>query len=267
MDSHFNNYRHALEFDQRAAKSDIRVQLGVKLIEALHLTGDESILDLATGTGRFARPVARHLKGGKIVGLDQALAMLRVAQEQKEKDPIPGYLQIGGDGESLPFGNGVFHRAFVAFSLHHFGYPPRMVQEIRRILSSKGKIVVLDPVLVEPQDSLDRSLHEQIHLVFRRSHGENLRFLSANGIRDLLAQEGFQITRAELHTFSFDQDGMEGIPTGRHWLEAAEHLQKESVELKRRFEENYLFYEKQGEKTHVRGSFGYALVCGDKVNN
>lgn len=264
METHFHDYRHALEFDRRAAKSEIRVQLGVKLIETLHLTGDEWILDLATGTGRFARPVTPYLRGGKIVGVDESLAMLRTAQEQNKKEPIPGYYQTAGDVGSLPFYDGVFHRAFVAFSLHHFGNPSLMVQETRRILKSGAKFIVLDPVLLEARDSLDQSLHDQIHQVFRRTHGEKFRFLSAKGIRDLLTQEGFQITRADLHTFSFDQDSMEGIPTGRHWLEVAEQLHERSPELKRRLEENYLRYEKRGERTHVQGSFSYALVCGER---
>lgn len=265
MKTDFHDYRHALEFDQRAARSDIRVQLGVKLIEALQLKGDEKILDLATGTGRFARPVARQLQEGSVAGLDQALAMLRVAREQKDKDPIPGYLQIAGDGESLPFREAVFHRAFIGFSLHHFGHPALMVREARRILSSRGSFVVLDPVLLEAEDVLDRALHDQIHAIFRRSHGENFCFFSARGIRELLMQEGFQITRAELHTFSIDQDSMEGIPTGRHWVEVAEHLQNGPSKLKRRFEERYLRYIKEGEKTRVVGSFGFALVCGEKL--
>lgn len=264
MKTPFHDYQHALEFDQRAARSDIRVELGVKLVEALELRGDEWILDIATGTGRFARPVARHLKGGKTVGLDEALAMLRVAREQQEKEPIPGYLQTAGVAESLPFRDGVFERAFVALSLHHFGQPPLVVRETLRVLKPGGSFVVLDPVLLEPRDSLDRALHELINGVFRRVHGENFRFHSAEGIRTLLVQEGFQIIRADLHTFSFDQESMEGIPTGRHWLEAADHMQREAPEMRTRFAENYIRYHKVGKKLKIKGTLGFALVCGER---
>lgn len=264
MKTPFHDYQHALEFDQRAAGSDIRVQLGVKLIEALELKGGEWILDIATGTGRFARPVAGHLNGGRIVGLDEAPAMLRVAREQKEKEPIPSYFQTAGVAESLPFRDGVFDRAFVALSLHHFGHPPRAVRETRRILKSGGKFLVLDPVLLEARDALDRSLHDLINMIFRRAHGENFRFHSAEGIRDLLAEEGFQITRADLHTFSFDQDSVEGIPTGRHWLEVVEQMQKEARELRQRFEQSYVRYHKVGKKLKIQGTLSFALVCGER---
>ena len=79
--SHFHDHAHAVEFDKRAALSDIRGELADRLIEAMELRGDETVLDVATGTGRFARPVSRRLPGGSIVGIDEALAMLRVSQE------------------------------------------------------------------------------------------------------------------------------------------------------------------------------------------
>ena len=57
---------------------------------------------------------------------------------------------------------------------------------------------------------------------------------------------------------------MEGIPTGRHWLEAAEELQEDSPELAQRFKENYFLWERKGEAVHVKGSFSFALICGEK---
>jgi ubiquinone/menaquinone biosynthesis C-methylase UbiE len=260
----FHDYQHAVDFDQRAARSDIRAQLGAWLVEALALKGSEWILDIATGTGRVARPVARHLSGGKIVGVDEAAAMLRVAREQTPKEPIPGYLQTVGVAESLPFRDGVFDRAFVVLSLHHFGDPPLVVQEAFRALRPGGKFAVLDPVLLEARDRLDQSLHDLINTVFRRTHGENFRFHSAEEIRDLLARAGFRIPRADLHTVSFDQESMEGIPTGRHWLEVAEQIQDESPEMRARFEQSYMQYRKVDGKVRVKGRLSFALICGER---
>lgn len=260
----FHDYSHALEYDRRAAKSDIRAQFVPRLVEALELKGDEYVLDLATGTGRFARPVAQHLKGGKIVGLDEALAMLRVAQEQKEKEPIPSFLSTAGTAEAFPFRAGAFDRAFTIFALHHFSHPPLTMLEARRVLKPGGRFVILDPVVAMAEDSLDEAIHNLINQALRRAHGDDFHFHSAEDIRDLLTLAGFHVIRADLHAFSIDQDGMEGIPTGRHWLEIAEQMQEESPEIKRRFEERYFRYEKRGEKTHVQGSFVYALVCGEK---
>ena len=259
----FHNHQHALEFDLRAAKSDIRARLTSLLIEALELKGPERVLDIATGTGRFAQPVTGQLKGGKVVGLDEALAMLGLAREKAQKEPLPGYLQTAGIAQVLPFRDGIFDCGFVAFSLHHFGRPSLMMEEARRVLRSGGKFVVLDPVVLGARDSMDESLNDFINMVFRRSHGEDFRFYSADEIRELFRQGNFRITRGDLHSFSFDQVGMEGIPTGRHWLEVAEGLDGESDEMRKRFRENYFRYQKSDKGVQVKGSFSYALICGE----
>src|SRR5262245_9487286 len=65
--THFHDPQHAAEFDRRT--SGIRADLAEKLAEMLVLQGNERILDVATGTGRVARPVAKRLKGGRVVGV------------------------------------------------------------------------------------------------------------------------------------------------------------------------------------------------------
>lgn len=262
--SRFHDYSHALEYDQRAGKSDIRAQLEPKLIEALECKGGEWLLDLATGTGRFARPVAERFKNSRVVGLDEALAMLRVAREQKGNEPIPGFLAAGGAAEAYPFRDRVFDRAFTVFALHHFSQPLLMMRETLRVLRSGGRFVILDPVVATPEDSLDETVGELINRILERGHGEHFHYYSSEDIVSLFGAAVFRVIRSDRHTFFVDQDGIDGIPTGRHWVEVAEHMQKESPEIRRRFEERYFHYEKRGEKARVRGSFAYSLVCGEK---
>ena len=77
----------------------IRGSLTEKMIERLALNGDELVLDVATGTGRVARPLSKHIKSGRIVGVDQAFAMLDVGHQHK--DPIPHYEQSAGETQAL----------------------------------------------------------------------------------------------------------------------------------------------------------------------
>ncbi len=259
----FHNHQHALEFDLRAANSDIRARLTTLLIEALELKGPERVLDLATGTGRFAQPVCGKVKEGKVVGVDEALPMLELARDKAQKESLPGYLQTAGVAQALPFRDSTFDCGFVAFSLHHFGRPSLMMEEAHRTLRPGGKFVVIDPVVLGAQDSIDQSLNDLINMVFRRSHGENFRFCCADEIRELFRRGNFHITRDDLHSFSFDQVGMEGIPTGRHWLEVAEGLEGESDEMGKRFKEIYFRYQKECKGVYVKGRFSYAMICGE----
>lgn len=258
----FHDPAHAAEFDRRSTMEGIRGSLTIKMIEMLALSGNEWVLDLATGTGRVARPVSKHIKTGRIVGVDQALAMLDVGHQHKE--PISSYFQSGGAADALPLKSNSFDRAFVSFSLHHFGNPSGVVKEVIRVLKGNGRFVVLDPIIEEARDAVDAALEAKINQVFRRTHGPEFRFHTASSIQRLLSKTGYRIPRTNILSYSFNQEGMDGIPTGRHWLEAALELEKEAPELAQRMKKNYFTWHAHDDHAHVKGSFSYALITGVK---
>ena len=257
----FHDPAHAAEFDRRGL-SGIRASLTDKLIEMLTLKGEELVLDVATGTGRVARPLSKQIKGGKIVGVDQAQAMLDVGHHHE--DPIPHYLQSAGEADKLPFKTNTFDRAFVSFSLHHFGNAAGVVGEVLRVLKNSGRFVVLDPIIEEAKDAVDIALEAKINQVFRRTHGDAFRFHTSNSIQRLLTKAGYRVPRSNVLSYSFNQEGMDGIPTGQHWLEAALELEKEAPELAERMKKNYFTWHSHGDHAHVKGSFSYALITGVK---
>ena len=258
----FHDPEHAAEFDKRSTMTGIRGELTGKLIEMMALKGDELVLDLATGTGRVARPLSQHMKTGRIFGVDQALAMLDVGQQHE--DPISSYRQSAGEADALPFKSGSFDRAFVSFSLHHFRNPAAVVNEVLRVLKSGARFVVLDPVIEESRDAVDVALEIKINQVFRRTHGDDFRFHTATSIQRLLTKAGFRIPRSNILSYSFNQEGMDGIPTGRHWLEVAEELEAEAPELAQRLKKNYFTWHSHADHVHVKGSFSYGLICAVK---
>jgi ubiquinone/menaquinone biosynthesis C-methylase UbiE len=258
----FHDPQHAAEFDRRSTMEGIRGSLTAKMIEMLSLSGSEWVLDLATGTGRVSRAVSKHMRTGRLVGVDQALAMLDVGHQHK--DPIFSYSQSAGAADALPFKSNCFDRAFVSFSLHHFGNVSGVVKEVMRVLKGGAKFIVLDPILEEARDSVDIALETKINQVFRRTHGPDFRFHTASSIQRLLSKAGYRIPRTNILSYSFNQEGTDGIPTGRHWLEAAEELETESPELAERMKRNYFTWHRHGDHAHVKGSFSYGIVCGVK---
>ena len=228
----------------------------------LTLKGEELVLDVATGTGRVARPLSKQIKGGKIVGVDQAQAMLDVGHHHEE--PIPSYLQSAGEADKLPFKTNTFDRAFVSFSLHHFGNASGVVGEVLRVLKNSGRFVVLDPIIEEAKDAVDIALETKINQVFRRTHGDDFRFHTSNSIQRLLTKAGYRVPRSNVLSYAFNQEGMDGIPTGQHWLEAALELEKEAPELAERMKKNYFSWHSHGDHAHVKGSFSFALITGVK---
>lgn len=262
----FHDYDHARDYDRRASKSDFRTLLGTKLLDLLKLEGNETVLDIATGTGRFARPVAAALQTGIVIGMDDAAAMLRVGREEMEKPLLARYFQVVGQAQTLPFKSDVFDCALVAFAFHHFGHSPgEVIRETHRVLKPASRLLVLDPILQEPRDPLDDAVHNLVHQVFRRVHGEDFRFYSISEIPAVLQDNAsWKAIEIDVQRLSFDGADVEGIPTGRHWVEAAAELEEQPEAVRRRFEENYFQYTREGEGYRVKGSLSYAFVSARK---
>jgi ubiquinone/menaquinone biosynthesis C-methylase UbiE len=258
----FHDYDHAREYDRTASQSDFRGLLAARLLNLLELDGGEAILDIATGTGRFARPLAAQLQSGAIFGVDGAAAMLRVGREEMDQPLLARYFQVVGLAQALPFPSAAFDRAFTAFAFHHFGdAPTEVVREAHRVLKPDGRFVILDPVFEEPQDRVDHAVHELVQQVFRRTHGEEFQFYSVGEIQTILGNSAaWKTMAADIHRLSFDRRDMDGIPTGLHWVEAAAELEGQPEDVRRRFEENYFSYVKDGEGYKVTGSLSYAMV-------
>jgi hypothetical protein len=103
--------------------------------------------------------------------------------------------------------------------------------------------------------------------VFQRPHGAGFRFYSVDEICRLMTDGGLEIVRADRQTYTVDQDGIDGIPIGRHWIEVADELERQPAEIRDRFGERYFRYEKAGDRLHISGGFHYGLIAGEKRSN
>ena len=258
----FHDPAHAAEFDQRGM-SDMRSQLTNKLIEALTLKGGEA--DSRRGDRHRARRPAvvqsrckrpHRRRRSRRWRCSTSAISIKIRSRITSKAPAKRT-----SCRSRPE---TFDRAFVSFSLHHFGNPAGVVGEVLRVLKNSGRFVVLDPIIEEAKDAVDIALEAKINQVFRRTHGESFRFHTASSIQRLLTKAGYRVPRSSVISYPFNQEGMDGIPTGRHWLEAALELEKEAPELAERMKKNYFTWHAHGDHAHVKGSFSYALITGVK---
>ena len=114
---------------------------------AAALNGDERmVLDLGTGTGDMAFMAGRAIgKQGKVVGIDFALEMLRLANAKRRADP-QGHktLFVQATALSAPFRDRTFDAALTAFVLRNITNLPLFFAEAHRLLKPGGKFVSLD---------------------------------------------------------------------------------------------------------------------------
>ncbi len=116
------------------------------LIDYLHRTEvistNKNVIDIACGTGELERLLINadsQLKQLNIVGVDISEKMLDMARLK-----LPNLEFIKASAIALPFPNHSFDLAITASAFHYFEHPITVLNEIRRILKPKGKLIILD---------------------------------------------------------------------------------------------------------------------------
>lgn len=113
-----------------------------------HITdgADQSILDIACGTGDFSIEIAkRSTEGCVITGLDLSEGMLKVMEDKVKKAGLETRIQAEqGNAEKMRFEDGSFDRATIAFGIRNFEHRETALKEILRVLKPGGRLVILE---------------------------------------------------------------------------------------------------------------------------
>ena len=105
----------------------------------------DRVLDVATGTGDLAIELAgRVAPGGEVLGVDFSEAMLDRAREKAAGRAAPGVRFEWADAMALPFEDGCFDAATVAFGARNFEDLGRGLAELARVVRAGGRVVVLE---------------------------------------------------------------------------------------------------------------------------
>jgi ubiquinone/menaquinone biosynthesis C-methylase UbiE len=120
-----------------------------------------SVLDVACGTGFLTQHMA-----GRVVGLDQSAAMLRIARQR-----VPGGRVLQGDALRLPFRADAFGWLTVCHFYGHLdlGMRTRFLAEARRVAE---RMLIVDAAWredVQPEEMQERVLTDgSRHTVYKR---------------------------------------------------------------------------------------------------
>ena len=133
----------------------------------------------------------------EVVAVDSDASMVEVARAN-----APANVRVElGDGEQLPFDDGEFDVAATLRTLHHTLHPDRLVAELVRVTKPGGIVLVVDQLA--PVDAEEaRALNE-----FERARDASTsRVLSERDLRELFAQLGLTVVRAEVDREPRDLD-------------------------------------------------------------
>src|SRR6478609_2038711 len=110
------------------------------LVSRLDVRADETVLDVATGTGLVARELVRRF-GCSVVGIDQSPEMLAAAAERTRDLPVR---LVEGRAESLPFADGEFAALTFTYLLRYVDDPGATLRELARVVRPGGTIAMLE---------------------------------------------------------------------------------------------------------------------------
>ena len=117
-------------------------RLVAKKLKSVLENADALVLDVACGTGDLSLELQRNA-AAKVIGTDFCRPMLDIAFDKNEQveTKIP-YLEA--DGMNLSFADETFEAVTIAFGLRNFSNWQNGLIELRRVLKTGGKLVILE---------------------------------------------------------------------------------------------------------------------------
>lgn len=107
--------------------------------------GSNLVLDIATGTTEVAVEIVNRLKSCHVIGIDPSKKMIELGRAKLKSLGIQEKITlVQGFAEDLPFKRGTFDTATIAFGIRNTVDPLKSLQEMNRILKSRGKVGILE---------------------------------------------------------------------------------------------------------------------------
>jgi ubiquinone/menaquinone biosynthesis C-methylase UbiE len=106
---------------------------------------DAHALDIATGTGEFARALAPRV--ATVTGLDATDAMLEKGRKFVAQAGLDNVEFRKGIVEALPFEDGTFDVVSSRYAFHHFADPKPVISEMARVCVAGGHVLIVDIVV------------------------------------------------------------------------------------------------------------------------
>lgn len=175
--------KHAIPFDKR---SNQHVRQTFDEIQTLvQVTKDDTVLDVASGTGSLAVEFAKLCN--KVIGIDLTPAMIEKAKKLQEMNTLDNIKwDIGDVTQTLPYTSNSFSIVITTFSFHHMLDPLSVLMEMNRVCSIRGKIIVAD---ITPNPDKAFTYNQLQHL----KDPSHVNFLTIPEFEDLFQKAGIPI--------------------------------------------------------------------------
>lgn len=113
-------------------------------VDALELDSVSTVVDVGCGTGAALRHLASKNKEATLIGIEPVERMIQIAKERLRDDPNQPQIEFRqGTAESLPVDTSTVDLVLAFDSFDHWNEQEIGLAEVRRVLRSRGKFVVV----------------------------------------------------------------------------------------------------------------------------
>jgi ubiquinone/menaquinone biosynthesis C-methylase UbiE len=178
------------------------------LIQLSGATQNDTLLDVACGAGVLVCSFAERVKHA--TGIDLVPAMIDRARTLAAEKNIANVGWQVGDVLALPFPDESFSLVTSRYAFHHVENPGKMLNEMKRVCSRAGRILVAD--MAAPEDQTKANALNRMEKLRDPSH---VRSMSAAELRKLFCDTALIPTRPSFYQIHFD---LESLLQGSHPL-------------------------------------------------
>ncbi|MBM3702494.1 MAG: methyltransferase domain-containing protein [Actinobacteria bacterium] len=139
-------------------------------VEYLDIQKGETVLEIGFGTGITLVEIAKSVgETGKAYGIDVTPEMVELARRRLEMEGLGRRVELSeGDARNMPYEDNMFNAVYMAAVLELFDTPdiPKVLKEIKRVLKSDGRLVVVSIPKEDHENSIVLRLYEWAHRKF-----------------------------------------------------------------------------------------------------
>lgn len=157
------------------------------ILDFLPIKPGMKILDLGTGSGYLAFPIAKKYPDVSLVGLDIVEKTLENNRIRAEKEGIMNISFAAYGGINFPFHDNEFDMVVSRYALHHFPKIHNSISEVSRVLKEDGLFFISDPT---PNDTdYDRFVDAYMQL---KKDG-HIKFYTVDEWKNICGQSGLRL--------------------------------------------------------------------------
>lgn len=156
-----------------------------------------NILDIGTGTGYLAFPLAKKYPAANVWGIDIAEKIVGKNNEYVKEKGISNLIFKPFDGLKYPFCDETFDLIVSRYAFHHFPNAADAIRQMNKIMVKGGKVLISDPVKNEKDDG---NVIDNFMKVKKDGH---IHFYSLDELERLFTDNGFLKENQVITNMSF----------------------------------------------------------------